>query len=853
MTNTLNFNPRIYGNKKADIVVVCEPPRDESNSPMSEKSLSLFRDIAHRNGIDLNNILFLQHVPPVPEEIAKSDSRKKKWAEPFTEVVDKIIGIVNPKLVVTLGDLATKQITKSSVKFSNVRGTLIETSERKIFPITSPINAIVRPEQMPTFVSDVVNLSSVINAGYVLKTQKDKDYRYVEDISFLLENPPELVAFDTETTGLDTHDPNVKVLVVQLTWKNNQAIVLPVDRQYWDWTGRENERLKLISQLKNIMENPKVKKIGQNIAFDILMLRKLGIDVKGIYADTELWAWGVDENLLQKNIDNLCKIYLPEMSGYNDEINATIDKSRMMDVPHDTMLKYAGGDTDATFQLFHVLDEKLKREPSQRRLLFKVQMPALVSLIDMTNTGVRIDVDYLRELKPVLWAELDEKYRQLMELVPAAVVQKHYNPKKKNGDLNFSRDRFIIDIMFSKEGFGLTPVVFTDSTKLLDPSERVPSASAKTHFPFFLNAKGDAGKFVSLFMEYTKLEKLLSTYVDPFEEKYVSKDNRVHSNFTLARTVTGRIASSNPNLTNLPARGPYAKKYKKMFIPSEGKVFVSADSSQAELRLIAHRAADPVMLDLYANDVDIHTYTAQKVLDISDYQWANLTPEEKKLNRFKAKAVNFGRVYGMRDKKFQLYAKTDYGLDLSLDEAKKMGQQFFKTYPRLQAWHQEEINFLRKHGYVITIDGQVRHLPSIYSEDDAVRASAERQAINSVIQGPSSRLALDSLVRIRKQQVPQINPILFIHDDNVMEVDVDFAWEAANAIVWTMRNHRLYRLTGERLTVGMKGEPDIGYSLGEMYELMDLPKDAPQWIKDLPPIDPLNPVKPSWWDDSKDR
>lgn len=842
-----NYKPIYKGSTKPEIIIVCEPSRDYKGLPMQEQSYNLILNLLTKNNVSLDNLLMIQFCPPIPEEISVSKSRTNKWLVPYVEKVNEIISKTDPKIILTLGDYPTRHISGSNLKFSSVRGTLIDTPVGKVFPITSPSQAIVRPENRPILEADILNLSRIIEGGYKALEVKDKNYYWAEDISDILEKNPELIAIDTETTGLDWKKPTTRILTIQITCEAGVSAVCPVCPIFWDWTGREDKRLKLIEQIKELLDNPKVKKVGQNITYDLLMLYKEGYMVRGVYADTELWAWGVDENLLQKNIDNLCKIYLPEMSGYNDYYNEVIDKSNMCAVDKELFLPYAGGDTDATFRLFHVLDERLKKEPTQRNLLTKVKMPFLALLFRMTLRGVKVDLDYLDELRPFLQAELDKKYSELIDLVPSAVVKKHYD-----AGLKFTRDRFVADIMFSKEGFGLKPRVFTKTTASLPDEQKIPSVSAKQHFPYFIGIGGDAGKFVDIFIEYTKLEKLLSTYVNSFKEKYVSDESTIHSNFSLARTVTGRTASSNPNSQNWPARGPYAKKYKKIVVARKGYSFVSADLSQIELRLVAHVANEKNMIELYRQDKDIHAFTARISMGLSQEQWDRLSKEEKSLNRFRAKAVNFGYVYGMSAKKFVVYAKTDYGIDYTKDESEELRDNYFKGFPALKAWHKNCAMNLRRNGYAMSIDGHIRHLPSVFSEDEGIAAAATRQAVNAPIQGTASNLGLMAMYRIAKQGNPNIKPVLFIHDDCILEVKEGYEWEAANALCWVMRNHNMKRLFGVDLKIPIKGEPDVGKSLGEMYELGDLPSTAPEWVKSIPKIDPLNPVKPSWWNNRLD-
>ena len=845
---SFTYTPAKQGIMTSDsVVVVCEPQHEVSNLPMSIASLQLLQKVCASIGIPKDKLLLIQQSPPIPVEIKNSEARKREYLEPYLNAAKEFIDSLKPKLLVTLGDSATKFFSGKSTKFSAVRGTIITNNDYTIFPMTSPGQALIRPESMPTFIADLTNLKNLLDNGLEVSTI-NKEYRWCEDISFLLSNPPTLIAIDIETTGLEWRDLDTKILTIQITYRDHESLVCPIDPQFWDWKGRGETRINLINQIKLLLENPKVKKIGQNITYDLLMLELRGYKVRGVLADTELWAWGVDENVLQKNIDNLCKIYVPEYAGYNDKYNSSINKSDMINLDKDSFLDYAGGDTAATFALFKVLDRLLKQMPTQYKLITKVKMPCLMLLKNMTRKGVEIDNEYLSSLEPTLKEDLDRIYKELLELSPKKILQYHLDK-----GLSFTRDALVRDILFSPDGFGLKPILFTKSTAdLTDPSERVPSASANNHLPFFINAKGNAGKFVTKFMEYTKLEKLLSTYVTGFVDKYAYK-GAINSSFSLSRTVTGRTASSNPNSQNWPSRGKYSKLYKKAFKAREGYTFVTADLSQIELRLIAHEANEPNMIKLYREDADIHTNTAIDALRISKENWDELPKEQKSFYRRGAKAINFGFVYGMSARKFITYAKTDYNVEYTLEEGRRLRDTFFNvSYPSLPKWHTRRINEVNENGYVVSLVGHIRHLPGIYSTENGVKAAAERQSINSGIQGTGSDLGLYALLRIARQGNPYIKPILFIHDDDVMEVKEGYEWEAANALCWVMRNHRLKELFGIDLSVPIKGEPDVGKTLGTMYELGGLPDDAPDWVKAIPKVDTMNPSKPTWWDDKKD-
>jgi DNA polymerase-1 len=260
---------------------------------------------------------------------------------------------------------------------------------------------------------------------------------------------------------------------------------------------------------------------------------------------------------------------------------------------------------------------------------------------------------------------------------------------------------------------------------------------------------------------------------------------------------------------------------------------------------------DPVMIHAYKNGQDIHKITAMAVSGHTPETWDKLSKEEQKLLRYRAKAVNFGFIYGMRAKKFQRYAKTDYGVDLTPEEADRYYNLYHRTYKGIKRWHDKRISEVHQNGFVTSLHGFRRNLPSIYSNDSMIQAGAERNAINSPIQGFGSDLGVLAIARIARQVDPEIIcPVAFIHDDVVLQVKDGHEEEALNMLLWVLNNPPLEQLFGIKSPIPILAEPDIGTSLGSMYELYDLSTDAPQEYHEL--AKKINPQKPSFWNDKRD-
>jgi DNA polymerase I-like protein with 3'-5' exonuclease and polymerase domains len=423
-------------------------------------------------------------------------------------------------------------------------------------------------------------------------------------------------------------------------------------------------------------------------------------------------------------------------------------------------------------------------------------------------------------------------------MVPPAVRRKHLLEKK---ELKFSRPDFVRDILFTREGFNLTPVVFTKTTKDLGEEERLPSTSSKDHLPYFTELDNDAGEFVRGLIDYQKTQTLSGTFIGKESEnnglwQYIAPNGCIYPTYMLHRTTTGRTASADPNGQNFPKRGRWAKAYQSIFVAKPGYRLVSCDLSQIELRIAAWMANDPVMLQIYRMGGDIHTATAKIVSGLSDTAWDALPPADRKLLRTKAKAVNFGFLYGMSWRKFIGYARTDYGVKYTEREAQLTRARFFERYSALPRWHDRVRDEVRRTGMVRALHGAIRHLPSIYSQDEAIRSSAERQAINSPVQRFGSDLGLIAMVQFSKRADPNIMRLIgFIHDALVMEVKIGYELEGITALLYAMENPPLEEWFGIRPPLPIVAEADIGMNGGSMIELAELPPadKRPAWFDEI--------------------
>ncbi len=842
------------GPMDAPVVVLCDAPLQsawERGRPMDSGKLNFIGHRLHAAGFAKGDVIMVAICPPIPKEIQKNARRKWLHVEPYQNQVLDIVEKVNPKVVVTLGELATRIMTNRAVKITKARGQpIIVPGMPVIFPMLSPGFVQRIPEHDTTFTADCGYLGKLKRAAYEISDieMETPDYQWCTDIGFMLgESRPRCLAVDCETTGLIWHDPDTTVLTVSLTPRPGVSYVCPLDTDYYpDLSLRQRARLR--AQLAELLGDPTVRKMGHNLKFDHLMLRDIGIEVKGWLHDTLLMAFCVDENLLSKSLDDCTRIFVPEMAGYADLFNATFDKGNMRSVPLDDMLTYAGGDTDATYRLALALEPLLKADRLQHRVYRRVQMPTLLTFAHtIERYGKLLDRAELERFEGEVDAWVKAEYAELIQLVPYAVRASHADMGK---ELSFARHDFVRDVLFTGDGFGLVPKVWTKTTEdLEDITQRVPSVSAKDHFPYFVTRKRKiagtdqtVGDFVSRLSQYQKTKKLQGTYIGLASEnsgfyRYIAEDGRIYPSYHLHKTNTGRTASDWPNDQNYPKRSMWAKKYARIFLPTPGYRRVTADLSQIELRIAAWMAGEETMLRIYANDGDIHASTAAACLRFTMGQFDALPVDDRKLQRFRAKAVNFGYIYGAGWRTFQTYAKTDFDTDYSDAEARENRSIFFQTYPGLISWHEYMRGYAKQHGIIRSLHGATRHLPSIYSADNGIASQAERQAVNAPVQRFGSDLGLIAFTRISAQLAAsgladRFRVIGFIHDQIVMECEEGYEEAGASYLKWCMETPPLQDWFDLEQGIPIKSDVEIERELHEFEEVKDHPA-----------------IKPEWWDD----
>jgi len=549
------------------------------------------------------------------------------------------------------------------------------------------------------------------------------------------------VCFDTETTGVDVFVAELVGLSFCFTEGEAYYVTLPGDKE---------EATEVLREFKAFFQAEHIEKIGQNIKFDLLMLSMYGIDLKGKMFDTMIAHYLVQPEL-RHGMDYLAEIYLRYRTIHYEELVGGKGKNqidiRFVDL--DLLCDYAAEDADVTFRLKQILEKEIVANGLDK-LFYEIEMPLMKVLAIIERNGVRIDSEALRQSSVILTEEMISLEKEIHDLAG-------YN-------FNVSSPAQVGEILF-------------DRLKLDDKAKKTKTGQYSTAEDVLEKIRSKH-PIIGKILDYRGLKKLLSTYIDALPLLINPRTGKVHTSFNQTVAATGRLSSTNPNLQNIPIRDAQGKEIRKAFIPDEGCVFLSADYSQIELRIMAHLSGDANMLEAFNSGHDIHTATAAKIYKI---------PLEEVTSdmRRKAKTANFGIIYGIST--FGLAER----LTIPRGEAKELIEGYFATYPDVKRYMDEAIQRAKEAGYVETIFGRKRFLADINSQNSIVRGYAERNAINAPIQGSAADIIKIAMVRIQarlEKENLKTTMTMQVHDELNFTVPIAEIELAKKVVVEEMEN-----------------------------------------------------------------
>ena len=629
-------------------------------------------------------------------------------------------------------------------------------------------------KQQKLTATDIDNMSLFSQESDTVKDKIDTDYQCIltyeqlDDWVSKLANCQQF-AFDTETDNVD--HIHAKLVGISLSVAPYQAAYIPINHQYLGVP----DQLPLddvLTKLKPILENPAIKKIAQNAKFDYSVLANYGIHVQGIAYDTMLESY-VLNSTERHDMDSMANRYLHlKTITYNDLTKVDKKQVTIDAIEVEKTTQYAAEDADVTLQLHQKLWPELEKDQKLSKLFTDIEMPLAIVLADMERTGVLIDARQLNDYS----IELNKKMLEIE-------AELHFLAGEK---FNPSSPKQIQAILFDKHQL---PVL--KKTPKGDPStsEDVLSELAEQ---YVLPRK---------ILFYRSLAKLKNTYTDKLPLMVSPIDHRIHTNYNQIGTVTGRLSSNDPNLQNIPVRNEEGRRIRQAFIAPQGYKIISADYSQIELRIMAHLSQDQSLLSAFADDKDIHRVTASEVLSKPE---ADVTAEERR----RAKAVNFGLIYGM----------SAFGLSKQINLPRKEAQfyidRYFERYPGVQAYMEETRQLATQQGYVETLSGRRLYLPKIISGNGIEKRGAERAAINAPMQGTAADIIKTAMIKmsewIKNQPTGNIRMVMQVHDELVFEVKEELVSEYSALIKSIMEN--CYQLS-----VPLKVDVGIGNNWDEAH------------------------------------
>ncbi len=533
------------------------------------------------------------------------------------------------------------------------------------------------------------------------------------------------VSFDTETTGIDAL--NAELVGISFSWEKGQGFYVPIPENYDDAKA-------IVQKFVPFYESETIEKVGQNVKYDLKILSKYGITIKGPVFDTMLAHYLINPDM-RHNMDVLSETYLKYSPKSIETLIGKKGKGQlsMRDVALEEIKEYAAEDADVTFQLKQHFGPILEKTGT-KKLFDDIEVPLLSVLAAMETEGIRLDIDFLKTLS----TQFDGEIQTIEQKIYEACGEK----------FNLGSPKQLGDILFDKLKIGGTKQKKT-KTGQYATGEEVLSYLSKDN------------PVVADILDWRQLVKLQSTYVTALPNQVDANTNRVHTDYMQTVAATGRLSSNNPNLQNIPIRTERGRLIRKAFVArDENHTLLSADYSQIELRIIAALSGEENMIRSFQEKEDIHRSTAAKVFNVP-------LEEVTRDQRSNAKTVNFGIIYGVSA--FGLSNQTD----LSRSEAAELISAYYNTYPQLKAYMGKQVDFARENGYVQTISGRRRYLKDINSANAVVRGAAERNAVNAPIQGSAADIIKIAMINIHKKLTSEnwkSKMLLQVHDELVFDV-----------------------------------------------------------------------------------
>jgi len=654
------------------------------------------------------------------------------------------VDLKEEELVLETPDTEKLKILFNELEFRTIAAEIFQTAEKQTQPkepdllqpaATDAAQGTLFGEDSQAKSTDKLTIDTVPHNYSIIETDEELS-RFAAKLMTLKE-----FCFDTETTGINPLDS--ELVALSFSWEKATGFLVTFPES-------EKETRARLEILKPVFENQGITKIGQNMKYDIQVLGNYGIEVKGALFDTMIAHYLLEPDM-RHNMNLLAETYLSYSPVHIETLigEKGANQKNMRNVPVEQIREYAVEDADVTYQLKEVFLPRINSE-GLADLSGNIEMPLIRVLADMERTGVKLNKEDLKGIADGLREDIITLEKEIYNLAGT--------------EFNISSPKQLGDILFLR--LKLDDKARVTKTKQFNTSEEILQRLSARH------------PIIGKVLEYRGLKKLLSTYVETLPELADKRTGRIHTSFNQAVASTGRLSSNNPNLQNIPVKDERGREIRKAFIPEEGNIFLSADYSQIELRLMAHLSRDRNMIDDFLSGSDIHAATASKIFGV---EIKDVTREM----RSKAKTANFGIIYGISS--FGLSER----LTIGRKEAKELIDGYFNSYPGVKTYMEESIAKAREQGYVTTMFGRRRYLRDIHSRNQVVRGNAERNAINAPIQGTAADIIKIAMVRI----FDRLNAgklasrmILQVHDELIFEVIPEELEKLKEIVIYEMTN-----------------------------------------------------------------
>ena len=624
------------------------------------------------------------------------------------------------------------------MEFKSLANKILKKPEKVVKPVNQQLDLFAEfaaPTTNEPEFSSFETLKTVAHDYKLVDNEDDLQKLY----DFLLTK--QFFVLDTETTSTTPID--AELVGLSFSVEEHKAFYVPIP-------ANREEALRIVNIFKPLYEDSKILKVGQNLKYDLEVLRNYGVRLDGPMWDTMIAHYLIQPEL-RHNMDYMAEIYLHYQTIHIDELIGPKGKSQrsMRDLDPKDVYEYACEDADITLQLKNKLEPELKKYDCED-LFYNIEMPLMPVLAEMEMNGVCLDTLSLAETSKQFTARMNEIEARIYEL---AGEQFNIASPKQVGEILFDKLKIVEKAKKTKTGQYVT-------------SEEVLQQLKNKH------------EIVADILEHRGLKKLIGTYIDALPKLINPRTGHIHTSFNQTITATGRLSSSDPNLQNIPIRGEDGKEIRKAFIPEPGCLFFSADYSQIELRVMAHLSQDPNMIEVFREGKDLHAATAANI-------YKKPIEEVTRDERTKSKRANFGIIYGI----------TVFGLaerlDIPRDEAKMLIDGYFATFPQVHDYMEKSKEIARKQGYVTTLFGRRRYLPDINSANSVVRGFAERNAINAPIQGTAADIIKVAMIHIFqrfKAENIRSKMILQVHDELNFSVYPDEKEKVERIVIEEMQN-----------------------------------------------------------------